>query len=152
VVRQEVAIPLQALTARVTHGVLETIGVGSEVSGNVLRINGVDVAIAEACNGMRMVFALVLVSFAFAFGTPLRHRVRVLVLLASPISAIVCNVLRLVPTVWVYGTGAEELGDFLHDIGGWLMLPASFLALVGALRLLRWAQVPVTRFTMVYGA
>lgn len=151
-VRQEVAVPLQALTARVTHGVLETIGVGSEVSGNVLHINGVDVAIAEACNGMRMVFALVLVSFAFAFGTPLRQSVRVLVLLASPVSAMACNVLRLVPTVWVYGTGATELGDFLHDVGGWLMLPLAFLGLVGVLRLLRWAQVPVTRFTMVYGA
>ena len=37
---------------------------------------------AEACNGMRMVFALVLVSYAFAYSMPLRNTVRILVLIA----------------------------------------------------------------------
>jgi exosortase/archaeosortase family protein len=66
-----------------------------------LRVNGVDVAIGEACNGMRMTFALVLVSFAFALTTPLNGYVRVLIVLLSPVSAVIANVIRLVPTVWV---------------------------------------------------
>lgn len=150
-IRQQIAQPLQAATASVTHVVLETIGVPVVLSGNVLELNGVEVAIAEACNGLRMVFALLLVSYAFAFGTPLRNRMRVLVLVASPVSAILCNVVRLVPTVWIYGNYPAEVADRFHDLSGWAMVPIAFLALLGILRLLRWAQVPVTRFVLAYG-
>ncbi len=150
--RQEIAIPLQAATAQVTQTVLDTIGVAVTRSGNVLSINGVDVAIAEACNGLRMVFALALVSFAFAYGTPLRGGVRILVLVASPISAVLCNVFRLVPTVWLYGSAEAAVADRMHDISGWVMLPIAFLFLLGILRILRWAQIPVTRYVLAYGS
>jgi len=67
------------------------------------------VTVAEACNGMRMVFALVLVSYAFAFSMPLRNGVRLVVLAASPLAAIVCNVIRLIPTIWLYGNARREV-------------------------------------------
>jgi exosortase/archaeosortase family protein len=108
------------------------------------------VAIAEACNGLRMVFALFLVSAAFAFGTPLRTFVRVILILASPISALFCNVVRLVPTVWLYGSDPEFASTF-HDVSGWLMLPLAFLVLMGIIRALRWALLPVYRYTLAYG-
>ena len=56
-----------------------------ERSGSKLSINGVDVNIIEACNGLRMVFPLILVSYAFSFGLPLRNSRPFLVLLASPL-------------------------------------------------------------------
>jgi len=148
--RQQVAIPLQDVTAVATQVCSEFVGMEVSRTGNVLSVRGVEVAIAEACNGLRMVFALTLVSFAFAFGTPLRGFVRILVLVASPLSAIFCNVLRLVPTVWMYGYYPENVAEQFHDISGWLMLPVSFLLLMGILRLLRWALVPVTQFTLAY--
>ncbi len=149
-VRQQIAIPLQTATARVTQWVFEAGGASIGRSGSVLTINGVEVAIAEACDGMRMVFSLALVSFAFAFGIPLRNPVRVLVLLVSPVCAIAANVLRMLPTVWVYGTYPTSVAEAFHDISGWLMLPLSLLVMVGVVRVLRWALVPVTRFTLAY--
>ena len=148
--RAYVAIGLEDVTAQVTQVLLEVFGVAVERSGNLLSVHGTPVTIAEACNGLRMVFALVLVSFAFSFGTPLRNYVRVLIVAASPVSAIVCNVIRLVPTVWVYGNYPQAVGKAFHDISGWLMLPIAFLLLMGIIRILRWALVPVTRFTLVY--
>src|SRR5699024_5990557 len=103
-----------------------------------------------ACNGMRMVFALFLVSYAFAFGTPLRNRVRAVIILASPLSAILSNVIRLVPTVWVYGYMNQALADDFHAFGGWFMLVASFLILMSIIWILRWAMIPVTRYTLIY--
>ena len=97
------AIKMETATAEVTQQVFETIGLPVERSGNLLTYNGVPVTIAEACNGLRMVFALVLVSYAFAFTNPLRGSVRLLIVLLSPVSAILCNVIRLVPTVWLFG-------------------------------------------------
>jgi len=149
-VRQRIALPLQGATAAVTRHLLEIFGADIGHTGNVLTINGIDVAVAEACNGLRMVFALTLVSFAFAFGTPLRPYVRALVVLISPASAILCNVIRLIPTVWLYGYYPTNVANAFHNASGWIMLPISFLGLMAVIHLLRWALVPVTPYVLAY--
>jgi len=149
-IRQMISIPLQTATAATTQVILETLGVAIERNGNVLSINNIEVAVAEACNGMRMVFALVLVSYAFAFGMPLRNFMRVIVLVASPFAAILCNVLRLIPTILLFGYSSSEVATAFHDISGWLMLPIAFGILLGVVRTLSWALIPVNRFTLAY--
>jgi exosortase len=148
-IRQGIAVPLQTATAVATQAIMETLGLAVERSGNMLTINKTDVTVADACNGMRMVFALVLVSYAFAFSTPLRNSVRLLVLAASPLAAIVCNVIRLIPTIYVYGYFRSIAKPF-HDVAGWVMLPIAFFMLLGIMRLLRWALVPVARYNLAY--
>jgi len=151
VVRHEIAEPLQSATAEATQRLLDVLGVEAYRAGNALVVNGREIFIAEACNGLRMVFALFLVSFTFAYSTPIREPVRLLILALSPVTAILCNVVRLVPTVWVYGTFSEAVGERVHSISGWVMLPIAFLLLLGIFRLLRWALVPVYRYTLAYG-
>ena len=148
--RSQIAIPLEGITARATQTCCEILGMPVERLGTVLQINGVDVAIEEACNGLRMVFSLTLVSYAIAFSSPLKGYIRIGMVAASPILAIIFNVLRLIPTVWLYGYFPLETANRFHDISGWLMPPAAFLVLLGILRLLRWAMVPVSRFTLAY--
>ena len=148
--RLMIAGPLQTATAEVTRVLLEAFGFWVERTGNLLVINDVPVAVQEACNGMRMVFALVLVSYAFAFTVPLRNSVRLMVLLLSPLAAIVCNVIRLTPTVVLYGYSDEKTADTFHDLSGWAMLPVAFLMLIGIARALRWALVPTYRFTLAH--
>ena len=148
VIRTGISIPLQSLVARATQIILEIFGLPVVRSGSLLSVNGTDVTIAEACNGMRMFFALFMVAYCFAFSMPLRQYVRGLILLASPICALFCNILRTVAAVWVYSQ--YDVGDTFHTISGWVMLLVAFALLVGFLRMLRWALVPVTRFTLVY--
>jgi len=148
--RHDLAVPLQTATAASTQVIMEIFGVAMERSGNVLTINGREVAVAEACNGMRMVFALVLVSYAFAFSMPLRNSVRVVVLIASPLAALVCNVLRLIPTIWLYGNASQKAADYFHDVSGWIMLPIAFILLLGVVKVLRWALIPVAKFNLAY--
>lgn len=142
-IRQRIAIPMQTYTASVSELGFQLLAMPVSRSGNVLTYNGQDVAVAEACNGMRMVFALLLVTYAFVFATPLRPGVRVLILILSPLAAIGCNVLRLVPTVYLYGQSPDEWGPTFHDFSGWAMLVLAFGLLLGAVRLLQWAEVPV---------
>jgi len=149
-VRQAIAVPLQSATAHVTQVALDTLGANVERLGSVLYVNHQEVMIAEACNGLRMVFALVIVSFAFAYGVPLRNGVRMLVVLLSPLTAIVFNVLRLVPVVWSFGTFSPSFATQIHDMSAWVMLPLSFLALLGVTRLLRWAHVPVSPYLLAH--
>jgi exosortase len=147
-IRQEIALPLQSWTAQVTQGILSLFGVPVQVEGISLVLNGQQVNIAEACNGMRMVFTLVLVSYIFAFITPLRGYVRAIILVASPLTAIVCNVIRLIPTVWVFGHYSPEIAERFHDVSGWVMLVVAFLLLMSIVRVMRWAMVPVTEYTL----
>jgi exosortase len=146
--RQKIAIPLQSYTAQISEWLLVLFGVDVERSGNMLSINGRPVTIAEACNGIRMVFALILVVYAFAFGMPLRNSVRLLVLAISPIAAIACNVPRILATAMVYGYFTPQTGQMFHDYSGWLMLPIAFLMLYGIIWILKWAMIPVTKYTL----
>lgn len=150
ILRESISQPLQSATAAATQAILETFGFVVDRFGNLLSINGVDVAVAEACNGMRMVFALVLVSYAFAFGLPLRNWVRAMILVTSPAAALACNVVRLIPTVLLYGFAPHDLADTFHDLSGWLMLPLAFVLLLGILRAVRWALIPVNRYNLAY--
>ncbi len=147
-IRHQLAYPLQETATAVTHGMLELIGVSAVKSGNVLVINGEQVAVGEACNGMRMVFALTLVVYAFAFCTPLKPASRIVLILLSPLVAMVCNVVRLVPTSLIFGFGNVETAQTFHDLAGWVMLPAALFVLVGVLRTIHWLEFPVVSFRL----
>lgn len=146
--RQQISMPMQEITAIVSEATLQTVGIPVVRSGNLLSIEDHQVTVAEACNGLRMVFALVLVSYAFAFGTGLRQYVRFLIIAASPITAILCNVIRLLPTIWMYGYGDHNLAGKFHDWAGWVMLVVAFLILMGLVRVLRWALLPITPYPL----
>lgn len=148
--RSMISLPLQTATATATEAILDLFGAQLTRSGNVLTINGMDVAVAEACNGMRMVFALLLVAYAFAFSIPLRNTTRIFVLLLSPVCALFCNVIRLIPTTLIYGHMDRTTGDNFHDWSGWVMLPIAFFLLMGVIRALKWALLPVMRFNLAY--
>jgi exosortase len=147
-IRQQIAIPLQTWTAQISQVVLEVIGVPVERSVNQLTVNGIPVNIIEACNGLRMVWPLILMSYAFSFGLPLRNSVRFLVLAASPLAAIFCNVVRILPTIWLYSYHTKKVADLFHDYSGYMMLPIAFLILLGLIKTLRWAMIPVMRYTL----
>jgi len=64
---------------------------------------------------------------------------------------IIANFAYLVPTVWLYGYAqSHSTADKFHDFSGWIMLPLAFLLLLGIVRLLRWALIPVARFNLAY--
>jgi exosortase len=146
--RLQLSVPLQAWTAQISQVALEVFGVPIERMGSKLSINGTPVNIVEACNGLRLVIPLILISYAFSFGLPLRNSVRFLVLLASPLIAIFCNVLRILPTVWLYGYHSKSAGDTFHEWSGWPMLPISFVILLAIIMTLRWAMIPVMKYTL----
>ncbi len=150
IVRQQIGIPMQSITAEWTRVMTEVIGFEVVRNGNQLLVNDMPVNVAEACNGMRMVFTLFLVSFTHAFTQPLRNSVRFLLLLASPLAAIFFNVVRLIPTVLLFGYADHATAELFHEYAGWAMLVVAFLCLMGLIALLRWALVPVQKFTLAY--
>ena len=95
-----------------------------------------------------MVFAFGLVVYAFVFSVPLKLSTRLIMLALSPVAAIVCNVIRLVPTSLIYGYGSVGGVEWFHNVSGWLMLPVALVMLVAALRLFKWLEIPVSPFRL----
>lgn len=133
-VRLGIAQPLQTAMARIVENILGFFGQPVGRQGNSLTINGQHVLIVEACNGLRMVFTLILVSWLFAFVTPLRNWVRWMVILLSPITALVCNAIRLIPTLLMYGHADKAVAKSFHDYAGWAMVPVAFFLLMGVIK------------------
>lgn len=147
-IRLEIALPLQEVSARCSQYLLELFGVPVVRTGNSLIINGQNVVIAEACNGMRMVAALFVVTYTFAFSIPARPTIRALLLASSPLLAVVVNILRLMPTVMFYGYASQDTAKTFHDLSGWFMMVIALGVLWAFMRLLRWMELPV----LSYGA
>lgn len=140
--RFHLAQPLEVATAQATQVVCDLIGIGVERSGNLISINGVPVTVAEACNGMRMVFTLFLVCYLVAFTEKLKPIVRLLILVAAPVVAILANITRLIPTIWIYGHYSQTTAERFHDGAGWCMIVIAFLGLLGLCRVSQQILAP----------
>jgi exosortase len=151
IVRISLAEPMQALATQLTMGVLDGIGVDAIRQGLTIQVGDppINVAIGEACNGMRMVFALALVVFGFVFSAPFRTEIRIGLLVVSPLIALTCNIIRLVFTSIIYGFSTQEFADSFHWYSGLAMIPMALVMLVGIIRLLAWLDVPCMRWRLV---
>jgi exosortase len=133
--RRALAVPLQTISAGVTQQCFAFFGAPVTRTGSVLHLHGADIAIVEACNGMRLFFPLLMVTYAVAFAAPLRGWLRITILVVSPVLAVVCNIVRLIPTVGLYGYADASVAAQFHDVSGWLMAPLALLILLGGVRL-----------------
>ncbi len=115
--------------------ILELLGTTVVREGNVMVLNGdVPLAVAEACSGLRMLTAFVVVGsvLAYVVDRPRWQKV-VLVLSAIPV-AIVCNLIRLVVTAKLFTTVSSGLAEtFFHDFAGWTMMPLAIFILTAEL-------------------
>jgi exosortase len=143
-VHERLAIPLQDLATGSSVFCLEMLGFLVARQGHILRLSGrTAVAIAEACSGLRMLTAFVVVAATLAFlvRRPVWQKA-VLVISSVPV-AIAANTLRLVATVLLYEWVSDDVAErFFHHFAGLTMMPFAVIVLILELRLLRWLSEP----------
>ena len=146
-VHNAISGPLQQWATTSTVFVLEVFGADVSRQGNVLSLSGqTRVGIAEACSGLRMLTAFVVVAAVFAFLVNRPRWQRALLLASSLPIAIVCNVVRLVATVVLYAAVSSAIAErFFHDFAGVTMMPVAVALLVAELWVLSKLVVPETR-------
>ena len=139
---------LGAWTLAFTAGVLETLGVAASANGGELIVGASQQSLGDN-SGTRMIAAIGLVTYAFAYGTPLRQGVRIGLVLASPLVAMVANIVRLVPFSVIASVWPASAG-IMAQVSGWLTLALAFALLYLGIRVLRYAQIPVRRYALAY--
>ena len=122
---------MQDISAKGAYIFLNIIGIETDLSGNVLTIfkdgNPMQLNVAEACSGMRMLVAFLALGVAMAYlSLPKLWQQILLVALGIPISIFV-NVLR-VSSLGILGMFDQNFmsGEFHHMIGLVWLLPAFF--------------------------
>jgi exosortase len=138
--------PLQRLATSGSVFVLEAFLPRVTQQGNVVVLNeNTPMAVAEACSGLRMLTAFIIVAgfIAYMVKRPRWHKA---VLLASSIPvAVVCNIIRIVATAILMLLVSVEFGaKFFHDFAGLVMMPAAVFLLFGEIWLMDRLVVPET--------
>ena len=138
---------MQDISAKGAYVFLNLIGIQTDHAGNVLTIfkdgEPVQLNVAEACSGMRMLVAFLALGVAMAYvSLPKLWQQIMLVVLGIPISIFV-NVLR-VASLGILGMFDQNFmsGEFHHMIGLVWLLPA-FFSYLGALWILSQFLVEV---------
>ena len=118
---------------------LETFGwVVSREGNSVLHVGTATVQIAEACNGLRMLTAFMVVSGLVAFVSGRGRHEKGLIFVSSIPIAVVCNTVRLTATAIAFSAGyGERTNQFFHDFGGIAMMPLALGMMAGELWLIR---------------
>jgi len=133
-IESSITLPLQRFAAQASAWVLNVMGWEAITHGNIIRMYGQDMEVAAACNGLRMVFAIVTLGCALAYLSGRPTWERLIVAGSSVVIGIGANIIRIVATGIVSQIFPESISTAsVHDVAGWLMMPL-------ALMLLWWGQ------------
>jgi len=130
--------PLQSQATAGAVFSLELFGVTVAREGNTILLNhSVPLAVAEACSGLRMLTAFVVVAAALAYLVDRPAWQKAVLVCSSIPVAIVCNVARLFVTAELYLlTDSVTAERFFHDFAGLTMMPLAVCILIAELALL----------------
>jgi len=136
-VQAAVAQPLQRWATSSAVFCLETVGYNVMQEGNIIHIGDASVAVAEACNGLRMVTAFFVISGCVVLLVKRAWWEKLIVLASSLPIALLCNTVRLAITaVFFTVLEGEQWEEIFHDFGGYAMMPLAVAAIVAELWLL----------------
>jgi exosortase len=142
-IQAALALPLQQWATGSAVFCLELAGWSVLRDGNVIHIGNASVAVAEACNGLRMITAFFVISGLVVLLTRREWWVKAVVLVSSLPIALLCNTLRLTVTAVFFTIIEGEIWEQrFHDWGGYAMMPLALAMVVGELWLLSRLTTP----------
>jgi exosortase len=137
-VQTAITLPLQQWATSSAVFCLEMVGYEIIQEGNVIDIGGIKVAVAEACNGLRMITAFFVISGLVVLLVRRAWWEKLVVLVSSLPIALLCNTIRLAITAVFFTILEGEYWEKLfHDFGGYAMMPLALAAIVAELWLLK---------------
>jgi exosortase len=128
-----ISAPLQNTATTGSVILLEAFGPRVSQQGNVVMLNGdTPMAVEEACSGLRMLTAFVIISAFVAYMVKRSRWQKTVILLSSIPVAIICNIVRLFVTAILILLASTEIAEkFFHDFAGLVMMPIAVLLIFG---------------------
>ncbi len=143
-VHNAIMLPLQSWATSSAVFCLEIMGYAVIREGNFIHINDITVAVAEACNGLRMVTAFIIINALVVMLVRRAWWEKLIVLLSSLPIALLCNTVRLTTTAIAFTMlQGENWERIFHDFGGYAMMPLALtVAILELWLLMKLTAVP----------
>jgi exosortase len=136
-VQAAVALPLQRWATSSSVFCLEMMGYEAIQEGNIIHVGSSTVAVAEACNGLRMITAFFVISGLVVLLVKRTWWEKLTILASSLPIALLCNTVRLTLTAIAFTIlSGEQWEKIFHDFGGYAMMPLALAIVVAELWLL----------------
>jgi exosortase len=132
IVYSRIAVALQLLASETATGILRWFGETVYRDGNILRLPGLTLGVAEACSGLHSMASLAIFSVLIGYVHCPRVLPRVLLFSMAVPVAIAANVFRVTGTALLAGYSYQIAMGFYHSFSGWLV----FLGSAGVILLL----------------
>jgi len=144
IIRNMVSLPLQRMATTGSVFLLEVFGARVTQQGNLVILNeNTRLAIAEACSGLRLLTAFIIVAAFFAYMVKRSCGKKAILVLSSIPVGVICNIVRIFVTAMLMLYVSTELGEkFFHDFAGLVMMPTAVLLMFGELWLMDRLVVP----------
>jgi exosortase len=101
IVYNQSTLPLQLLASRLAAFMLTMAGIGVIRQGNILDVGGHQVAVMEACNGIRYLLPLAFMALVFGYLSDSKPWMRVALAAATVPTAIFANAARVASASWL---------------------------------------------------
>lgn len=137
IIHNSIMLPLQKIATSGAEFCLEMLGYAVNREGNILFINNTAVAVSEACSGLRMITAfLIIVVFISLIIRKNRWEKFSLLLSSLPI-AFACNIARLTLTAIAFTVvWGQRWAEMIHEFSGYAMVPLAIAIVMLELRVM----------------
>ena len=123
--------PLKLAATQASTFLLQTLGYPAIAEGNLILIDDIRLGVVDACSGLKMLMTFAAFAVAAVLLLDRSRFEKLLILMGIVPIAVITNVLRVTATGIGHTLAHDKATlDFLHDLFGWLMMPAG-LALLG---------------------
>jgi len=136
-IHNRISGPLREAATSGSVFLLEVFFSGIRREGHVIHVGEHALGVLEACSGLRMLTAFIIVAAFIAYMVKRPRWQKTLVVLSGIPIAVLCNVLRIfITAILIVSVGSEVGEKFFHDFAGLVMMPAAVMIIFGELWLM----------------
>jgi len=115
--------PMQALAAKCAIFGLKLVGVPVAAQGNIIHLSGASLEVADACSGIRSLYAFLTLGALMAYTTSVPLWARILIFLFTIPLSVAGNAVRVFGTgVGVYLVGPQAAKGTIHEFFGMIVI------------------------------
>jgi exosortase len=130
-VYDRVTLPLQFVASMLAENFLTVLGYSVLREGNILHLPTQTLSVAEACSGLRSIYALTFLTLTYAYFFTPRSRARWILVAAILPVAILVNALRVTLTAMMGSYNPAWTEGTYHEMLGWTVFVLAFAILLG---------------------
>lgn len=132
-----ITLPMKTVATNMAVPLIKLFGVPLIQEGNIIHLTTCTLEVAEACSGIRSMTSMLMLGFFFAYMTNGNNYKKIILVLLSPVIAILANILRIMGTGILANTYGQTVArGYVHDISGYLVFIFGFTGLFFLFKLL----------------